>query len=40
MWPGWSGKLNAEPLINKEITAVRLDRDIVLLEALIKDLVY
>ena len=39
MWPSQSGKLNAEPLTNKEITAIRLDRDTVLLEAFIEDLV-
>ena len=33
------GKLNAKLLINKEIIAVRLDRDTVLLEALVEDLV-
>ena len=40
MWPGWLGKLDAKPLINKKTTAVRLDRDAVLLEAFVEDSVH
>ena len=38
--PSQSGKLNAEPLINKEIAAVKLNRNATLLEAFTKYLVY
>ena len=38
--PSRSGKPNAELLINKEITAIRLDRNAALLETLTEDLVH
>ena len=40
MRPGRSGKLNTKLYINKEIVAVRLNRNAALLEAFTKRLVY
>ena len=40
MRPSQSGKLNIKPRINKEIIAIRFNRNTILLETLIKDLVY
>ena len=37
--PGWLGKPNAKPLVNKETIAIRLDRNATLLETLTEDLV-
>ena len=39
MRPSRSGKPNAKPLVNKEITATRLNRNAALLETLTEDLV-
>ena len=39
MRPSWLGKPDAKPLINEEITAIRLNRKATLLETLTEDLV-
>jgi len=38
--PSWLGKLNTKLLINKEIAAVRLNRNTTLLEAITKRLIH
>ena len=40
MRPSQSGKFNTKPLVDKEITAVRLNKNAALLKVFVKDLVY
>jgi len=37
--PSQSGKLNAKPFVNKEIIAIKFNKNVALLEALVEDLI-
>ena len=40
IWPGWLGKLNIKPLINKETAAAKFNKNTALLEAFAERLIY